>query len=51
MNEYSFQNNLINKKELKEPQKGKPVSRQEYQKIMFDLISSQAPGGFRMSRN
>lgn len=41
----------VNKKELKEPQKGKPVSRQEYQKIMFDLISSQAPGGFRMSRN
>ncbi len=41
----------VNKKELKEPQKGKTVSRQEFQKIMFDLMSSQAPGGFRMSRN
>jgi len=41
----------VNKKELKEPQKGKPVSRQEFQKIMFDLMSSQAPGGFKMSRN
>lgn len=41
----------VNKKEIKEPQKGKQVSRQEFQKIMFDLMSSQAPGGFRMSRN
>lgn len=41
----------VNKKELKEPQKGKPISRQEYQKIMFDLMSSQAPGGFKINRN
>ena len=41
----------VNKKELKEPQKGKPISKQEFQKMMFDLMSSQAPGGFKMSRN
>lgn len=41
----------VNKKELKEPQKGKPISKQEFQKMMFDLMSSQAPGGFKLSRN
>lgn len=40
-------------KELKEPKKGKVVSRQEYQKLMMDLMDNQGgPGGnFRMRTN
>ena len=40
-------------KELKEPKKGKVITRQEYQKMMMDLMGNQGgPGGnFRMRTN
>ena len=40
----------LNKKELKEPTKGKAVSRAEYQKLMMELMSNQMPG-MMMQRN
>ena len=42
----------VEQKELKEPKKGKVVTRAEYQKMMMDLMGSQAPGGgFRINNN
>lgn len=44
----------VDPKELKEPKKGKQVTRQEYQKIMADLMGSQMqgmPGGVRFRMN
>ncbi|MBH2004883.1 MAG: GLPGLI family protein [Sphingobacteriia bacterium] len=41
----------VNRKELKEPTKGKVVSRAEYQKIIGELMNQQGPGMFRMNRN
>lgn len=43
--------NTVNRKELKEPAKGKAVSRAEYQKIIGELMNQQGPGMFRMNRN
>lgn len=38
----------VDQKELKEPKKGKVVTRQEYQKLMMDMMSNQmAPGMMR----
>jgi GLPGLI family protein len=43
----------VDLKDLKEPKKGKVVTRVEYQKLMSDMMGSQmsAPGGFRMRTN
>jgi GLPGLI family protein len=44
----------VDPKDLKEPKKGKQVSRQEYQKFMADLMGSQMqgmPGGVRFRMN
>ncbi|MBV9986225.1 MAG: GLPGLI family protein [Chitinophagaceae bacterium] len=44
----------VDQKELKEPKKGKLVTRQEYMKIQSDLMSSQLqgmPGGVRFRMN
>jgi GLPGLI family protein len=44
----------VDEKELKEPKKGKVVTRQEYQKIVSDLMGSQMqgmPGGVRFRMN
>lgn len=42
----------VDMKDLKEPKKGKVVTRVEYQKLMSDLMSNQGPGtGFRMRAN
>ena len=42
----------VDMKDLKEPKKGKVVTRVEYQKLMNDLMSNQGPGtGFRMRAN
>jgi GLPGLI family protein len=38
-------NAKVDQKDLKEPKKGKVVTRQEYQKLMMDMMSSQGPGG------
>lgn len=38
----------INKKELKEPTKGKPIGRQEFQKLQMDMMQQQGPGMFQM---
>lgn len=38
-----------NAKDLIEPKKGKVVTRQEYQKLMMDLMGSGGPGNFRMN--
>ena len=35
----------VDQKELKEPKKGKVVTRQEYMKLMTDLMSNQMGGG------
>ncbi|MDD2793316.1 MAG: GLPGLI family protein [Sediminibacterium sp.] len=43
--------NTVNKKELKEPGKGKIVSRSEYQKMVAELLNQQGPGMFRINRN
>lgn len=43
--------NTVNKKELKEPGKGKVVSRAEYQKMVAELMNQQGPGMFRINRN
>ncbi len=43
--------NSTNPKDLVEPKKGKVVTRQEYQKLMMDMMGSQGPGGIRMSSN
>jgi GLPGLI family protein len=46
-------NGKVDQKNLKEPKKGKVVTRQEYQKLMMDMMGSQmGPGGnvrFRMN--
>ena len=42
----------VDMKDLKEPKKGKVVTRVEYQKLMNDLMSNQGPGtGFRTRAN
>ncbi len=41
----------LNKKDLKEPTKGKVVTRAEYQKLMMELMSNQMPGMMRMNRD
>jgi GLPGLI family protein len=44
----------VDQKELKEPKKGKVVTRQEYQKLMSDLMGAQMqgmPGGMRIRMN
>lgn len=41
----------VNAKELKEPTKGKTVTRAEYQKMMMDLMNQQMPGMMRMNRS
>ncbi|MES2370999.1 MAG: GLPGLI family protein [Bacteroidota bacterium] len=40
----------VDQKELKEPKKGKIVTRQEYQKLMMDMMSNQMPMGAGMMR-
>jgi GLPGLI family protein len=35
----------VDQKELKEPKKGKIVTRQEYSKLMMDMMSNQMGGG------
>ncbi|MEO8171837.1 MAG: GLPGLI family protein [Sediminibacterium sp.] len=40
----------VDQKELKEPKKGKVVTRQEYTKLMMDLMSNQMPMGGGMIR-
>jgi GLPGLI family protein len=42
--------NTINKKELKEPTKGKPIGRQEFQKLQMDMMQQQMPGMMQMRR-
>jgi len=39
----------VDSKELTEPKKGKLVTRQEFQKILSDMMNSQVPGGFRFN--
>ena len=38
----------VNKKELKEPTKGKPIGRLEFQKLQMDMLQQQGPGMFQM---
>ncbi len=38
----------VNKKDLKEPTKGKPIGRQEIQKLQMDMLQQQGPGMFQM---
>ena len=38
----------LNKKELKEPSKGKPIGRPEFQKLQMDMMQQQGPGMFQM---
>ncbi|MEI6263947.1 MAG: GLPGLI family protein [Sphingobacteriia bacterium] len=40
----------LNKKELKEPTKGKPIGRAEFQKLQMDMLQQQGPGMFQMRR-
>jgi GLPGLI family protein len=40
----------LNKKELKEPTKGKPIGRQEFQKLQMDMLQQQMPGMMQMRR-
>lgn len=39
----------VDSKELKEPKKGKAVTRQEFQKMLSDMMNSQGPGSFRFN--
>lgn len=38
----------VDMKELKEPKKGKTVTRQEFSKMMAEMMSNMGPGGFRI---
>lgn len=38
----------VDVKELKEPKKGKVVTRQEFTKMMSEMMSNMGPGGFRI---
>lgn len=38
----------FNKKNLKEPTKGKPIGRQEFQKLQMEMLQQQGPGMFQM---
>ncbi len=38
----------VNKKELKEPTKGKSIGRQEFQKLQMEMMQQQGPGMFQM---
>ena len=41
----------VDAKELKEPKKGKVVTRPEFQKMMMEMMNSQGPGGFRINNS
>lgn len=41
----------VDMKELKEPKKGKTVTRPEFQKMMMEMMNSQGPGGFRINNS
>ncbi len=41
----------LNKKDLKEPTKGKAISRTEYQKLMTEMMNNQGPGMFQRNKN
>ncbi len=42
---------MLNKKDLKEPTKGKVVTRSEYQKLMLEMMSNQMPGMIQRNNN
>ena len=41
---------LLNKKELKEPTKGKIIGRKEFQKLQMDMMQQEMPGMMQMRR-
>ena len=41
---------LLNKKELKEPTKGKIIGRKEFQKLQMDKMQQEMPGMMQMRR-
>ena len=40
----------LNKKELKEPTKGKIIGRKEFQKLQMDMMQQEMPGMMQMRR-